>query len=175
MEIEVKARCDDTALVKKKLAELGAIKKGEKRQVDEYYNHPSRDTRKTKEYIRVRYTPGKEGCVLAYHINLSDGVNKEYEVKIDDLETLKQILDGFGFPLLGTIDKNREVFKLGELTITVDDVKNIGTFVEVEADGEEDEIDEKKVLCKEILKKLDLKEAKKVWLCDIATGKVKLE
>ena len=176
MEIEIKATFDDKEKVKQALTDLGAEEEKIKHQIDEYYNHPSRDTRETKEYIRLRYKEGENNGIFAHHINIADGVNKEFEVPVEDIKTFKQILEGLSFPLLGVIDKKRETFKFKEFTITLDEVKDIGNFVEIEVDGEESEIDEKKTQCIEVLKKLGLSEdnlAKKVWLCDIATGKIK--
>ncbi len=176
MEIEVKATYDDREEIRKKLSELGAEPKKVKHQIDEYYNHPSIDTRETNEYIRLRYKPdGKDG-VFAHHINVADGVNKEFEVEVSDVQTFKQILNGLKFPLLGVIDKKRESYVLDEFTITLDDVKEVDNFIEVEVDGEEDEINEKKESCFQMLEKLGVpreKVCKKVWLCDIATGKIK--
>lgn len=175
MEIEIKATFDDKEKLKSNLLKLGATQEKVKHQVDEYYNHPSRDTRKTKEYIRLRYKPGDKAGVFARHVNVADGVTKEYEVGVEDVSMFKQILDGFNFPLLGTIDKKRETFKLNEFSVTIDEVKDIGNFLEIEVDGEESQIEEKKKSCIELLKKLGLSEknlCKNVWLCDIATGRM---
>ena len=174
MEIEIKATFDNKDALKTKLFELGATEQKMKHQIDEYYNHPSRDTRKTKEYISLRYKVNDNTGVFAYHLNISDGVTKEFEVGVDNLQVFKQILQGLNFPLLGVIDKKRETFVLGEFTITLDEVKGIDNFLEIEVDGEESEIVEKKAQCLEMLKKLGLSEkniCKGVWLCDIATGK----
>jgi len=79
------------------------------------------------------------------------------------------------FPLLGTIDKKRETFKFEDFSITIDEVKDIDNFVEVEVDGEESEIEQKKQECVEMLEKIGISRkkyfVKGVWLCDIATGK----
>jgi len=176
MEIEIKAKFTDKEKIKIKLAELGAEKEKEKHQIDEYYNHPSKDTKQTNEYIRLRYKHGGEQGIFAHHINISDGVNKEFEVKIDDVDTFKQILKNFDFPLLGTIDKKRETFKVNDFTITIDEVKNIGNFIEIETFGEEDEIEAKKTKCLELLETLGIPKENQcnIWLCDIATGKSKL-
>ena len=175
MEIEIKAKFDDKEKVKQTLKGLGAIEKKEKHQVDEYYNHPSRDTRETKEYLRLRHKPGENKGIFAYHVNIADGVNKEFEVEVDNLEIFKQILEGLNFPLLGTIDKKRETFELDNLSITIDEVKDVDNFIEVEADGEESEIEEKKQECIDMLEKIGIPKeniCNKVWLCDIATGKI---
>jgi adenylate cyclase, class 2 len=176
MEIEIKARLDDKEKLIENLKKIGASEKGVKHQIDEYYNHPSIDTRKTNQYIRLRYNADLTGGVFAHHVNIADGVNKEYEVGVSDVKVFKEILEGLKFPLLGVIDKKREKFVLDDATITIDDVKDVDVFVEVEVDGEENEIEEKKKYCKEILGKIGIPEenlCKKVWLCDIATGRIK--
>ena len=175
MEIEIKATFEDKEKVKKNLISLGAKEEKQKHQVDEYYNHPSRDTRKTKEYLRLRYKPEDTKGIFAYHVNIADGVTKEYEVPVENLPTFKDILKGLNFPLLGIIDKKRETYRLGEFTITLDEVKDIDNFLEIEVDGEESEIAVKKARCMAMLKKLGLSEknlCQNVWLCDIATGKI---
>tara|TARA_Y100000034_G_scaffold136858_1_gene216433 strand:- start:76 stop:624 length:549 start_codon:yes stop_codon:yes gene_type:complete len=175
MEIEVKATYKDREEIRDKLRELGATQQKTKHQIDEYYNHPSRDTRKSNEYIRLRYKPGENKGIFAQHINIADGVNKEFEVEVGDINVFKQILENFGFKLLGIIDKKREGYKLGEFSITLDDVKDIDNFIEVEVDGDESEIKEKKASCIEMLEKLGVSEdriCKGIWLCDIATGRM---
>jgi adenylate cyclase, class 2 len=175
MEIEIKATFEDKGKIIESLRSLGAVEEKRKHQIDEYYNHPGRDTRETKEYIRLRYKPGEKTGIFAHHINISDGVNKEHEVGVDDIETFKKILEGFGFPLLGVIDKKRETFKVNQFTVTIDEVKDIDNFLEIEVDGEESEIEEKKEQCYQFLEKIGLTKdnlCKGVWLCDIATGKI---
>lgn len=176
MEIEIKATYEDREKVKNALKMLGAQEQKVKHQIDDYYNHPSRDTRKTNEYIRLRYKPGDTKGVFAHHINIADGVNKEFETEVGDIIVFKQILSNFGFELLGTIDKRREVYELEEFSISLDDVKNVGNFIEIETEGEESEMNEKRESCIKMLKKIGLSEkniCKNVWLCDIATGRMK--
>jgi len=176
MEIEIKSTFDNKAKLIKALKSIGAQQEKAKHQIDEYYNHPSRDTRKTNEYIRLRYKFGEDKGIFAHHINISDGVNKEFEVPVENIKIFKEILKNLNFPLLGTIDKKRDTFKFKDFIITIDEVKGIGNFLEVELDGEESEINSKKARCVELLEKLNIPKkniCKGVWLCDIATGKIK--
>ena len=79
------------------------------------------------------------------------------------------------FPLLGVIDKKRETFRLDQFIITIDEVKGVDNFVEIEVDGEESEIKEKKKQCVGMLEKIGIPKENvcdKVWLCDIAVGKI---
>lgn len=176
MEIEIKAKCTDYGLVEKNLSKLNAKLKKESRQIDDYYNTQNRDLRKTNEYLRLRHSFGENKGTFAYHVNLADGVNDETEVDISDVEKFRKILKAFGFEILGTIDKHRKKFILGEFEVTLDDVKDVGSFIEIEGKGTEKDVERVKKECLELLEKLGVPRANQcnVWLCDIATGKVKL-
>ena len=173
MEVEIKAKCSeaDFPVLREKLVGLGAVKKKEKRQFDQYYNLPHVDLRGTKKYVRVR-SEG-DGAILAFHENLSEGLTKELEVKVADEKTLTEILSKFGLKKLGLIDKFRETFNLKEFEICLDKVAGIGTFIEIETDGDESNWEEKQKQCIELLKKLGLNEKSLTneFLCDIATKK----
>jgi len=177
MEIEIKAKCTNYPIVENNLRKLNATIKKESRQVDEYYNAPTRDIRKTNEYLRLRYNFSENKGTFAYHINIADGVNDETEVDISDIEKLRKILVAFGFELLGKIDKHRKKFLLNEFVITLDNVKDIGSFIEVEGDGTEAEIKMIKSKCLELLETLGVPKENQcnIWLCDIATGKMELK
>jgi len=54
-------------------------------------------------------------------------------------------------------------------------LRSLNNFIEVEADGEESEIEEKRKECAEMLEKIGIPKENfcdKIWLCDIATGKI---
>lgn len=178
MEIEIKAYSENKGKIIENLGKLGAVEEKEKHQVDEYYNHPAKDLTKINEYIRLRYKPGENKGVFAHHINIADGVNKEFEVEVGDLKTFKEMLVNLGFKMLGIIDKKRKTYSLNDFKITFDEVKDIGNFIEVETDGDETQIEKKRAECIEVLEKIGVprsKLCKNVWLCDIATGKTKLK
>ena len=122
MEIEIKAKCTNYPIVENNLRKLNATIKKESRQVDEYYNAPTRDIRKTNEYLRLRYNFSENKGTFAYHINIADGVNDETEVDISDIEKLRKILVAFGFELLGKIDKHRKKFLLNEFVNVISNV-----------------------------------------------------
>ena len=126
---------------------------------------------------RKKFNPysktGVQSTILAFHENLSEGLTKELEVKVSDEKVLEEILDKFGLKKLGLIDKFRETFNLNEFEICLDKVKGIGTFVEIETDGDESNWQKKQKDCIDLLKKLGLTEKALTneYLCDIATKK----
>ncbi|MEA3515363.1 MAG: class IV adenylate cyclase [Nanoarchaeota archaeon] len=172
MEIEIKARLKDKKKVATKLKQLGAEEQKQKHQFDQYYNHPSKDIRETNEYIRLRYLHNKNKGKFCYHVNAGDAT-KEYEVPVEDINTFKQILKLCGFSPLGLIDKKRRTFDLDSFEITIDEVNGIGDFLEIEIDGEINEVKVKKARCLKLLEKIGLskQDTCNIWLCDIATRK----
>lgn len=173
MEVEIKAKCSESDFPKlrEKLVSLGAVKKKEKRQLDQYYNLPHKDLRGTKQYVRLRAEG--EGAILAFHDNLTTGLTNEFEVKVENKQMIETILEKFGLKKLGLIDKYREAFNLDQFEICLDKVTGIGTFIEIETDGNESNWKEKQQECIELLKKLGLNENQLTneFLCDIATKK----
>ncbi|MBT4192681.1 MAG: class IV adenylate cyclase [Candidatus Diapherotrites archaeon] len=171
MEVEIKAKCDETRFeeIKNKLIELGGTKEKDKHQIDQYYNLPHEDLRGTKRYVRVRQEG--EGAILAFHENVNESLTNEYETRASDNKMLETILAKFGLTKLGLIDKYREKFKLNEFEICLDRVKDIGTFVEIETDGDESNCDIKRQECIDLLNTLGLNESDLTneFLCDIAT------
>jgi len=176
MEVEVKAICANLKEPKEILIGKGAKLNEILHQVDIYYNAPNRDLRLTNEYLRLRFLQGDKKGVFAYHRNLSDGVTEEKEIGISDLRIFKRILSALGFRKLGRIEKRRSTYELGNYKISLDDVKGIGKFVEVETQCEEKEALQKRSLCLDLLESLGIPREKQVhiWLSDIATGKSKL-
>jgi len=172
MEVEIKAKCNDLNSVKRQLIKLKTGPAGTKRQLDQYYNLPHKDLRGTKTYVRLRKI-GSKG-IFALHENLNIGTTKETEVEVDNVKEFEKILEGLGLTKLGLIDKKREKFILGEFEVCLDKVKGIGSFVEIETQGNTKNWKQKRMKCIELLKKLGLNENSltNLFLCDIATKKV---
>lgn len=173
MEVEIKAKCPETSfpVIRKNLLHLDAVKKKEKRQIDQYYNPPHADWSKEKRYIRIR-SEG-ENTIFAYHETLAHCLANEFETKIENKTVFEEALQRMGFQKLGLIEKNRETFQLGEFEICLDRVKGIGTFLEIETDGQPENFQEKEQGCRALLKKIGLDETALTAerLSEIATKK----
>lgn len=174
MEIEIKATIADMEKTEEKLKHVGAKLEKEEQQTDVYYNSPVKNIKGIKEYIRLRVKDKK--AIFAYHLNKDDGT-EEKEVEISDADKFKEILNLTGFRELGTIEKTRKKFSYNGFAICLDAVKDIGLFIEVEAQGKEAEIAEKREQCLKVLDVLGISRANlsNLWLCDIATGVTKLK
>jgi adenylate cyclase class 2 len=153
IEIEVKVEADLGA-VEKRLIEEGANFAKEERQIDTYYNAPHRDFAQTDEALRLRSVGRKN--MLTYKGPRLDTISKSRkEITLSVArEPTEELLRCLGFSKFGQVTKLRRNYKLGDLLISLDDVKNLGTFMEIEALAEERDFEfhEKRLI--ELLEKL---------------------
>ena len=133
IEIEVKAGVEDPKSIERCIIELGATPIGIETQADTYYNAPDRDFGKTDEALRIRVQDGKS--VLTYKGPKMDAISKtrkEVQTEIKDTDNMGNILSALGFFPVATVSKKRKNFRIGDFYISLDEVRNLGHFIEVE-------------------------------------------
>ena len=137
IEVEVKARAPDD--MAKRIAALGATLLVVENHHDLYFNSPQRDFRCSDEALRIRIK--EEGARLTYKGPKLDQTTKsrlERTVKIDDPQQMEQILSALGFVLSAEVRKKRAKYSYEDVVLALDEVEGLGSFVEVEAEGEGD-------------------------------------
>ena len=138
LEIEIKAYCQDLSAVKEKLAELCAVYIKTEIESDSYFNHPAKDFGETDEALRLRKIT--DTTILTYKgpkISKKTKARIEKEVVVENHAEMFEILEYLGFQPAGNVIKKREYYKINDIIITLDDVENLGSFVELEKKGEE--------------------------------------
>jgi len=133
IEVELKARIDDLKGVEAKLSMLGATFVKYTSERDVYFNHPCRDFSSTDEALRVRFAEGK--LTLTYKgpkLSSQSKTREELSVDISSPEVL-DILKALGFREVTEVKKTRRIYKLGHAIIYLDEVENLGSFIEFEA------------------------------------------
>jgi adenylate cyclase class 2 len=135
MEYEVKIRVRDLGSIRARLASLGIRPGASLEERDLYFNSPARDFGVTDEALRIRSTG--EGSSLTYKgpkIGLA-GVKarEELVVPVGSGEVLEGILLRLGFTRTAVVEKMRETFRVEGTFVTLDEVKGLGSFVEIEA------------------------------------------
>jgi adenylate cyclase class 2 len=134
IEVEIKAKISDSKKIIKRLKTKTIFLK-EIFQEDIYFNAPDRDFRITDEALRIRTS--SEGSELTYKGpkigNLMDKTREEISVRIiKNRETIQIILEKLGFQPVGKVSKKRLLFRFDDLSISIDFVKDLGEFIEVE-------------------------------------------
>lgn len=100
---------------------------------DVYYEPVHRsftDKEIIKEWLRI----GKRGNknIITYK-NWYDVHCDEYEVEIDDIDKMYKIFEVLNFKQISKVDKKRRKYiYLNKYEISLDDVKNLGYFIEIE-------------------------------------------
>ncbi len=140
IEIEVKVKIEKIAALKKFLKKNGKLK-SQGQQIDEYFTPLEKSflsVRPIKEWLRLRVSDGK------YSINYKNWHYKnqrvadycdEYETKLEKIDQIKKILHALGFTQITVVDKERESWIYKDYEISIDQVKNLGDFVEIEYIG----------------------------------------
>jgi adenylate cyclase class 2 len=108
-------------------------------QRDTYYRHPGRDFAETDEALRLREEEGR--TTLAYKGPKLDLVTKsreELQVPLVGPGEMGALLLRLGFEPVAVVEKRRRTFHLRGLEVDLDEVKGLGTFLEVEAIGCDD-------------------------------------
>lgn len=144
IEVEVKAWIKDLNDVKRRLKVLGAQKIGTEHQEDIYFNAPHRDFSITDEALRIRKIPqdGDKTIFITYKGAKMDKISKtrkEIEFRIEDAKKAALILENLGFSPVATIKKERITYLLDEFIISLDNVYNVGEFMEIEKETKEGE------------------------------------
>lgn len=88
------------------------------------------------EWLRLRETENKK--TLNYKHFYPENVKvteycEEFQTNIDNVEALKKIFDHLNFRPLIVVDKKRSTWIYKDIEIAIDEVKELGSFIELEA------------------------------------------
>lgn len=138
INIEIKARCENTEAVEKVLLQMQAKFIGEDRQLDTYFS---------VEEGRLKLREGNiENSLIFYHRPDTAGPKKSdiSMYRADDLTALKAVLLD-ALPVKVVVDKRRRIYFIENVKFHLDEVKGLGKFVEIEAIDYEGEIGESRL------------------------------
>lgn len=138
LNVEIKAKCSNPDELRSILKEKNADYIGTDHQVDTYFNVPAgrlklREGSIENNLIYYRRSNTKEP--KASDINL---------VPIDNPEAMKELLSN-AFGIWKIVDKKREIYFIDNVKFHLDEVQQLGNFVEIEAIDEDGNIGEAKL------------------------------
>lgn len=134
INIEIKAKCSDREEIKKILASTKAIFKGTDKQVDSYFNVNNG---------RLKLREGNiENALIHYNRDDKETPKQsEYTLyKSHSNKLLKELLTR-ALGLLVVVEKERDIYFIDNVKFHLDEVKGLGTFVEIEAIANENEFE----------------------------------
>ncbi len=159
IEIEIRTRVKNLNEMEKKLMQKLELKK-ERKQIDEYFSHPSKNFYEKpgiREYLRIRH--GAQPT-LEYHIaHIKEGKKKyteEFEIEVENVAKMREILTLLGFKPFVTVKKHRKVFENQDFKACFDKISKLGSFLEIEAKKNFGGSEKTKQACIDFLKQLEL-------------------
>lgn len=154
LNIEIKAKCSDHEKIRSILKSRNADFKGTDHQIDTYF----------KIYKgRLKLREGNiENFLVFYEREDKEGPKQSDVIlfKSDPDSSLKEILlKSIG--ALVVVDKKREIYFIENVKFHIDTVKNLGTFMEIEAIDNDGSFGKEKLLeqCQNYLDLLDIPKA----------------
>jgi adenylate cyclase, class 2 len=161
-EVEQKHRVEDAAELMRRLAERGATLGPPVVQIDQYWNHPCRDFAQTDEALRIR-TVGDASFVTykGPKLDATSKTRRELELPLaSEPGEFSELLSALGFRPVTTVEKARRAFELNRSGWHVhgawDDVRDVGTFVELETVAGEAELDGAQRIIASLAEELEL-------------------
>ena len=144
-EIEVLVEVyDDILSIKNKFKKFDY--KGLKNTIDEYYYDPKRDTLKPDKDNQLSHCLRVRSKNNEYSITYRDDVfdngkwlySNEYETKVESVAMIKEIFSKLGLVKFIEINNKKEIYTYNNYEIVIEDVKDLGIFMEVEYCTNED-------------------------------------
>ncbi len=136
-EIETKLRVESFDKLRKTLAELTGSSPIEQKQCDDYYDNPEHRLRKTDKCLRIRrqWIDGALEAFLTYKGPREQSCFKsrtEVNIILDDPDAVDKMLVGLGFEKAISFEKLRQVWKVEDCEVALDELPAVGFFVEIE-------------------------------------------
>lgn len=139
----------------------GAKYVGDSKQYDIYFNVPGRNSLASKECLRIRASGEKREITYkppTEELNMNNGffAKKEANLPIGDIKTAKILLLDMGCTVLAEVKKTRKRYRLDKFKIFIDNVQNIGLFIEIEILDISDNIQKGIKEIDELIKRLNI-------------------
>lgn len=159
LNVEIKARCDKPDRIRTILQDLNASYKGLDHQVDTYFNVAEG---------RLKLRRGTIEQNLIFYRRSNSTSPKPSDINLVPAEHPEQLLTLL-HNALGTkvvVDKEREIYFIDNVKFHIDEVKQLGSFIEIEAIDKEGSIGEEKLhrQCRHYMERFDIEEEQLVGL-----------
>jgi len=138
-EIEVKILEINTAEIRQKLKKIGAKKIFEGEIHAKSFDYPDGRLKKEGIYLRVRKIGDKvELCCKEKMESDSFKKRNETDIEVGNFENMISLLEKLGLKQTFEYKKHRESHKLNNTRFEIDDYPGIPTYLEIEAQTEEE-------------------------------------
>jgi adenylate cyclase class 2 len=163
-----------------KLAALGATLSEPQSEVDHYYAHPARDFAATDEALRIRRTD--QANYLTYKgpkVDATTKTRREIEISLWPQESkvaaLEGLLEALGFAPVAEVCKYRRKaiisWQARQVEAALDDVVDVGTYVELEVVAEDEDVESAKACIASLAEHLGLSGSERRSYLELLLGR----
>lgn len=150
-EVEMKFPVGDWATLESRLAGLEATVFEAQAEIDVYFAHPARDFARTDEALRIR-RKGAQSYITykGPKIDATTKTRREIDLSLPSGEQTvpqwRELLEALGFTAVGEVRKSRRkayvAWQGRRVEVSLDDVEQLGGFVELELVVQSDGVDD---------------------------------
>ncbi len=137
--VELKARHSDKDAVRAVLKSRGARFMGLDHQIDTYFRVPM-------GRLKYRESRVDGNCLVYYDRENIAGPKESKLIKIDNPPSDVKAMLGASLGVLVVVDKEREIYFIGNVKFHIDSLKGLGDFVEIEAISSDGSASKEKLL-----------------------------
>jgi adenylate cyclase class 2 len=151
-EIEAKFLRQDHEIIRKKLQALGAVCEYKTKLMRRtVYDFPDRRLQKEGAWVRLREEPNNDIELTLKKSSSQQSIHGVFEssITVHSYEAADQFLRAIGLEAKGEQESKRELWRLGDVEIMLDEWPWVPPFIEIEADSEQS--------VKHVAEQLDLK------------------
>ena len=164
-EVELKFPVEDLSTIESRIEEMGGNIEVPKRQADKYYSHPSRDFAETDEALRIRRV-GDQNFITYKGPKVDDSTKTRREVEVPLVSgatgaaNIQAMFESLGFTPVAEVIKDRRKSEFQydgfKVLVAMDEVLELGTFVELEITADDDDLEAAKAALEKLAAELDL-------------------
>lgn len=166
IEVEQKFPVEDLGSLIARLAQHGVTVSGAQTEVDTYFRHPSRDLSATDEALRIR-RKGRHAFATYKGPKIDPTTKTRREIDlplargIEDADAWQELFEALGFAPVTEVRKRRRKamveWQNRQVEVSLDEVDEVGTFVELELVTELHDLESAKACIQDLAAELGLR------------------
>ena len=159
IEVEIRAKIEDISIIRDKILSLGAKHIKTEKQTDKIFGRPEdlNENHKIIEgHFSARVRQKADRILVEFKEIRRTGAGLEFSSSVPKIEDGTYLLEKLGYEEAFTVSKIRELYKLREFEICLDQVDKLGNYIEIEHPTKDGDQKEKEIKeCEGLLFEID--------------------
>lgn len=158
IEVEVRGKIKDIDFVKESLNKIETRSVKNVKQIDRIFGHPKfldKENKIIEGGLVARIRQVDNSARLEFKEIIRQGGGFEIEVNLDNVDFGIKLLEKLDFNESFVVSKIRDIYKYNDFEIAIDQVEQLGSFIEIEKMvSSKEEIDRTRQECVKLLKQI---------------------